>query len=155
VNLAFRVLKSDACYVGAPKYDLEEEGFVFEPWGDASFSVMLGAAYVSLDIAAENGIAYYVSGCSPKRLWISQRLSTPDSTKGQLQVTSDTAFQRGTATDYRQGWQTFFDTSTGWICMGDRNEKKDCEVVEFGTNTLAVVKNGELKAVWVKPVFAE
>ena len=153
--LTFRVLKSGTCYVGAPIYDLEEKEFSFEPWGNTSFAVMLGAAYVSLDIAAENGIAYYVSGYSPKRLWISQRLSTPDSTKGQLQITSDTAFQRGMGTYYTQGWQTFFDTSTGWICMGDRNEKKDCEVVEFGTNTLAVVKNGELKAVWVKPVFAE
>lgn len=40
--------------------------------------------------------------------------------------------------------------------MGQKgHEKKECEVVEFSTKTLAVVKNGELKAVWVKPILTE
>ena len=45
-----------------------------------------------------------------------------------------------------------YDEENGWICIGN----PQCEngvAVEFAQNTLMVLVNSDLKAIWIKPEF--
>ena len=50
-------------------------------------------------------------------------------------------------------WKTFYDPSTGWVCIGNPVADKDEIAVKFATDTIAVLSNDNLKSLWLRPVF--
>lgn len=52
--------------------------------------------------------------------------------------------------DYAK-WEIYFDKVTGWFCFGNPNIQNSG--YNFATNTIAVLSNGDLVAIYVKPIF--
>lgn len=54
---------------------------------------------------------------------------------------------------YKHGdaWPNYIDLESGWICIGDPIIKKQYESVMFATNSIVVLNNKELIALWIKP----
>ena len=49
----------------------------------------------------------------------------------------------------------FFDSSSGWFCVGDPDFKGTINV-NFIENAIATLNSqGEIKALWIKPVFRD
>lgn len=70
----------------------------------------------------------------------------------EYQLFVDEIQQKGSGIQYVDNWKTYYDEENGWICIGN----PQCEngvAVEFAQNTLAVIDNRELKAIWIKPEF--
>jgi len=50
-------------------------------------------------------------------------------------------------------WKTFYDSQKKWLCFGNVQREKDDVAIEFATNTVAVLHQRQLKALWLKPSF--
>ena len=48
-------------------------------------------------------------------------------------------------------WPTFYDPISGWLCIGQPITSQTCESVEFATNTVAVIDEASLRAIWLHP----
>lgn len=51
-------------------------------------------------------------------------------------------------------WSTFYDPISGWICIGSHSSKESA-AIEFASNTIAVVCNQMIVALWLKPEFIQ
>jgi len=107
-------------------------------------------AYTCLDTICESGEVVHVSGYSPKNSWIKKKMTFPDALRGRLFVHFDKPPMKGTGISYNRTWSTFHDAEQQCICIGDyqTNESDDC--VEFANNIIAVLRGGDLIAIWAK-----
>jgi hypothetical protein len=48
-------------------------------------------------------------------------------------------------------WPVSVNTDSGWLCIGDSTSSDADTSVEFASRSVAVVHNGELKCVWLRP----
>lgn len=140
---------------GVAVYLNTENSFYYEPWNNVDFSLLVGNSYASLDISIGTGRVCQLTGLSPRDAWIEQKLSHPKATLGCLKVSLPNECQAGMGLQYAPEWRTYFDDASGWICIGSPCCVSSDEVILFACNTIAVVSNGNLKSVWIKPVFLE
>lgn len=59
----------------------------------------------------------------------------------------------GTGMDYATHWETYFDSESGIVCIGDPTITEQTQNIEFTHHTIASITNQELVAVWIKPKF--
>lgn len=140
-------------FLGRPIYFSEQMSFMYEPWRENNYSLMLGAAYTSLDINLEDMTAVQISGCNPKRIWKKCNLTPPTAKEGVLNFVTDEELLPGSGFDYSDDWQTLYNPKNGWICLGNPYYNNLFECVKFARDTIAVVQEGKLTALWVCPVF--
>ena len=134
------------------QYIIEENSFFYDPWNDVDFSIIVGKGYNSLDLNLDSDNVLQLTGYNPRKKWISQALVIPKNKTGLLKVHISKKQQKGSGLQYVDDWKTFYDEKSGWICIGNPQCEND-PAVEFAKNTLAVIVNSELKAVWIKPMF--
>lgn len=138
---------------GQAQYLKDECSFFYEPWNDVDFSILIGYGYNSLDVKSERGRVLQVTGINPNYNWIEKELFTPISQRGILTVLFDEKHQQGTGVQYANDWQTYFCRKTGWVCIGNPDCNSESESVEFAQNSVAVIDNGQLSSIWIKPQF--
>lgn len=139
-------------YDGYAQYVIEEDSFYYDPWNDIDFSIIVGKGYNSLDINLNTVNVLQLTGFNPIKNWVPQSLVVPKSKTGFLKVYISEDQQKGSGIQYVDDWKTYYDEKSGWICIGN----PQCEnalAVEFAKNTLAVIVNSDLKAVWIRPKF--
>lgn len=149
------IVRKGSKYGFSPVYDMKEQAFFTEPNAPGDFSVMIKGGYTSLDVSLISSTVYCVSGCNPQKTWKKAKLTYPSASDGTLAVNFDFDAQRGTGVDYAVDWQTFYDKSTGVICIRGSEIPHDAENVEFTDKTVASVYDGKLAAVWIKPRFVK
>lgn len=138
---------------GEPQYLKEEHSFIYMPWNNVNFSIMIGEGYNSLDLNLDNGYILQLSGFNHNYNWIEKELVIPKFKSGYLKVLFKKNYASGTGIQYITDWHTYFDKRTGWICVGHPDCQSDWGRVEFAKNTIAVVSDGKLKSIWIKPKF--
>lgn len=107
---------------------------------------------LELNIDSESGIVYAISGFHSYMIWKKAVLIAPISRNGVLK--SFEAIESGETLRIAENVSTFVDSSSGWICIGSP-EYISCPCVRFCENGIAVLNNGQLRALWVNPVFPE
>ena len=149
------VVRKGKRYNFSPVYDTKEQAFFTEPDAPGDFSIMIKGGYTSLDVSLISSTIYCVSGCNPQKIWKKAKLTYPNASDGAIIVNFDFDVQIGTGVDYAVDWKTFYDKSTGIICIRGSEIPFDAENIEFTDNTVASVYNGNLVAVWIKPRFVK
>lgn len=139
-------------YDGYAQYSIEENSFYYEPWNDVDFSIIIGKGYSSLDLNLDTFNVLQLTGFNPRKNWVSQALAVPKSKTGILKAHISEDQQKGSGLQYVDDWETYYDEKSGWICIGNPQCKNGL-TVEFAENTLAVIVDSELKAVWIRPKF--
>jgi hypothetical protein len=116
-------------------------------------SVLVGT--LQIEIGIETGTLLYVWGYHPETAWKQARLSTPTAQPGMVSISFEEPPERGVSIGLVEvnEWPTAYDHATGWICIGDPTPGRDAEWVEFATNTVVVLAEGELRALWLKPTM--
>lgn len=143
-------------FFGESQYLNNEQSFFCDPWNDVDFSIILGNSYCGLDLKLDTLKAMQISGVNPKYNWIHQDLSAPKAPIGELLVQGDPSiFEIGMGVHYADDWKTYYSPHSGWVCIGNTVFGDDCNAVTFANNTIAVVKNTMLWAIWVKPKFVD
>ncbi len=153
--MLFDIVYENKKFNKVPIYNLVEKSFIYEPFEDSDFSLMLGASYVGLDINIKTMLAVQVSGYSPKSTWKLTSSSPPNADSGSLVLFSSEILFSGTGIDYYEfNKNVFYNKRNGWICIGDTSwDNSNACCVAFENNTIAVVKNKKLVALWIKPIF--
>ena len=147
------VIHKGTKYNFSPIYSTKEQAFFTEPDAPGDFSIMIKGGYTSLDVSLLSSTLYCVSGFNPQKTWEKANLAYPRASYGLVKVIFDFSVQRGMGIDYAIDWKTFYDKSTGVICMCGSNIPYNATNVEFTNNTVASIHNGKLVAVWLKPLF--
>lgn len=149
----FEVILYKKSFTKTPIYDYKELSFYYEPWGNCDISLMLNDSYVGIDVDVNTMAAIQISGVSPYTNWLRKNIIPPRAYPGDLIIKNITEKTHGIGYDYNDiSTKISYNKTNGWICMGI--EKKDgVDCVEFEKNTIAVVDNGKLIAIWIKPVF--
>lgn len=141
---------SDMGFKGQLLYIKDEYSLLYEPFcPNVGVSIMCGA-YTSLDTICETGVITHISGYNSKRSWIQKELKVPMSQKGQLKVCFDESPMKGTGIDCDRSWNTFYDSQTNWLCIGDINTVDGNDCIEFASNIIAVLRDKQLIAIWAQ-----
>ena len=86
------------------------------------------------------------------REWKKSNIEVPLYIRGQLSVIIDFNPMPGcgyAVNNNKQRWPVWVNVKSGWICIGDPSIRK--YAVEFIDNCIAVIKEYELVALWLKP----
>ncbi|MCO5386044.1 MAG: hypothetical protein NHB14_10040 [Desulfosporosinus sp.] len=136
---------------GSVVYSKEENSFDFIPSRNADIIMLLGYLHVGID--SETMSVQQVWGLSPFESWNKKALIIPAFSVGELLLDGD--LQPGMT--YRiagsETWTTNFDSKSGWFCVGDCETIRTDNVIEFANNSVAVISDGLLKALWLRPAI--
>jgi hypothetical protein len=149
----FRIVYTENIFRSEILYDDNEYSLRPEPWISSDITFVVGQ-YIQLGISSYNMVVRLFSGLSPFNSWAKKRLNTPVFEKGililQANVESSTAIQL----EDTENWESKFDITTGWLCIGNDAFDPDDKAVQFLINAAVVVDKGfHLKSLWCKPIF--
>ena len=131
-------------------YISNEYAFTTKPFcSNIDVGILFGAS-TELGIISETKEVSGFSGYSPKSGWKEKELDMPSSRKCRLLVDFKTMPIKGVCLGYNPYCETFFDKKTQIICVGDYNLKATDDYVEFASDMVAVLREGDLVALWTK-----
>ena len=144
-------------------YNLSENGMDTYPEKNSEITLLctyIQTGFVSGDSDDTNYVnnmcANQIFGLAPYQSWKAIKLNIPKVThKCALRLLD--VFDWGTKRlDNRDDeWEMFFDSSSGWFCVGDPDFKGTINV-NFIENAIATLNSqGEIIALWIKPVFRD
>lgn len=151
--MRFIVTYENIVFNGEAQYLKDEYSFFYDPWNDVNFSILIENGYNSLDVKLKNGRVLQVTGINPNYNWIEKELVAPVFQQGILTVLFDEKCQEGTGIQYASDWKTYFNYKTGWVCIGNPECNTESKSVEFAKNSVAVIDNGQLSSIWIRPQF--
>lgn len=142
------------CVDGHVFYNSEEKGFDTLP--DVKSDITLLVAYVQIGFDSDDMCSNQIFGLSPAYSWKKQKLSAPtDAVKCALKLEED--FDYGTwRLDRGNEWDYYYDSDTGWFCVGNPEIAVSSTKINFIDNAIAVLDSqGELQSLWIKPVITD
>lgn len=151
--LEFAIDYVEICFKGQAQYIKQESSFLYHPWNDVNFAIIIGNGYNSLDVNLQNNLVMQVTGLNPSYNWIKKDIIAPFSRPGILKAFFHDTYCPGTGIQYATDWKTYFNEKTGWVCIGNPNHINKWASVEFAANTIAVIANGQIESIWIKPIF--
>ena len=151
--IRFTVAYENIVFKGQAQYLKDEYSFFYNPWSNVNFSILIEKGYNSLDIELETGRVLQVTGVNPNYNWIEKELVNPVFQRGILTVSFDEKHSEGTGIQYANDWQTYFNYKTGWVCIGNPDCNTESKCVEFAKDSVAVIDNGQLSSIWIRPQF--
>ncbi len=101
----------------------------------------------------ENGQILYVWGYCPYQTW-RRTDSVPSSfIQGILLVHLETEIIPGVSNRLTEpgAWPIFVNPDIGWVCVGELDSSPTARSVEFALNSVAVIEDGLLRALWLHP----
>ncbi len=147
----FEAKISEKMINGELMYIEKENLFDFVPVLNNDIILLLG--YIHIGVDSNTMKLQQIWGLSSKFSWVEKRLGIPNSKKGEVIVNEDIdpGLTKRIANSFEYG--VSYDKVSGWICIGDYNVLHEDISVEFAKNTVAVIADGVLKALWLKPKF--
>lgn len=139
-------------FTGNLLYDKQDSSFIYESDLSANFSIMVGGAYLGLDIDLASMKVQAISGYSPMHIWVKSDLVVPTKVeKRELYVKTGKQWHVGEGTSYAE-WAIYFDSVSKWVCLGEK-ERNNYLFIEFAHNCFAGLLQGQIKAIYLKPQF--
>ena len=149
--IEFRIVADDEINKGEVIYLNEESSFDFAPSSNSDIIILF--AYLNLGIDSNTMVAQQVWGFSPKESWKQKSINVPNYIKGKIKLVGEYEPGLSWRIDKDRMWQSYFDSTTGWYCIGEYDLEEEYKCIEFSTNTIAVIKNGLLQAILLKPTM--
>ncbi len=132
-------------------YRPEEYSFDFETDTPSSgTSLLVNDLHLEVD---EDQRILYVWGVCPYYRWQHTDRNPPSSEPGILVAILNGQMIPGVSHRLTKPseWPILVNPESGWICIGDPDVREPFESVEFATNSIAVLKEGMLRAIWLLP----
>lgn len=149
--MEFIVEYTDKIHIGDPIYINKEESFSYDPWLKCDFSIMIGKGYNSLNVDLTSGVVVHMSGLNSNFIWKLGIVQPPNARNGLLKIKITDSMIPGIGITYADDWNTVYDRQSGWIQIGDCCQIRETQFVTFAHETIAAIKRGKLKAIWIKP----
>jgi hypothetical protein len=160
ITLRFEVLSSPSPVSGHPRYVSEDYAFSFqmdlgelEERQGKQRTTSFVVDTLQLEVAVDTSLCLYIWGYSPMEKWERTSLTPPIAQRGLLRATHDKPLVPAVSIglEHMMPATAWFDPDTGWFCMGNKVVAAGVEAVEFATGCIAVVADGRLSSLWVRP----
>lgn len=150
--MKFEIIYSDTVPDGRLIYVPDEYSFDFivENRPNAEHTIQLNTLQLAVD---GDGRVHYPWGYCPLIRYEVTEHVPPSSRGGTLSVECVDDFVPGIAVALHNdsGWPVAINRQEGWVCLGDSSVPKLWEAVEFANSTVAVLSDGKLIALWLRP----
>ena len=130
-------------------YNVEKSSLGFP---DPNFSMIsIGIGFAGLEVDPTSKTVINVKGLLPRSIWLKKKLKTPNSQKGILKInTIGVELRNKTYIQVNKQEDTYYDSKTGWICIGERKTYSFDECVEFLDNAIIVLRDQKIVSLWLK-----
>lgn len=116
--------------------------------------INLTIAYLILGLDSEDMLVKSLWGFCPKESWKEMPLEIPLANKGALRLVGEIEVGFVWRVDKNSRWQSFFDTISGWYCIGKPMIEKNERAVKIMKNVVIVIdETGILDSIWIHPIF--
>lgn len=158
-TLRFEILTSPSPVNGSLRYVSEDYAFNFRmDVGEEGRQGKQGATSfvvdtLQLEVAVDTSLCLYIWGYCPMGRWGRSSLSPPIAQRGSLRAIHDKPLVPAVSIglEYMVSANAWFDPDSGWFCMGIKEVASDAQAVEFAAGCVAVVADGRLSSLWVRP----
>lgn len=148
-KLNFKVSYDDNITVKDFSYNDAKYSFGTEK--ENAIIVTVGVSFAGLEFRGWDKKFVGLCGVMPKSIWIPKKLKAPLSKKGQINIeASGFVLSEKTIVQAMKNQDTFYDKKSGWLVVGERKGTILDENVEIINNVIAVIRNEELVALWIK-----
>lgn len=158
--LHFEILSSPSYVCGRPRYVSEDYAFSFqmnpgeqERWQGKQGTTSFVVDTVQLEVAIDTSLCLYIWGYCPMGRWERTSLSPPGARRGSLRASHDKPLVPAVSIglEHMIATTAWFDPDSGWFCMGNKEIASEVQAVEFATGCVAVIADGRLSSLWVRP----
>jgi hypothetical protein len=148
---------------GILEYDADEYSFRFkaaspvdlsERAGDGGLtSLSIGTLQIEVGVATRTAI--YVWGLHPRTGWQTDVIPPPRPVPGLVRVASPDRLLPGVSLDVGEvpGWSTRYDQDNGWVRVAAEADNFEEEQILIASDTVLGLRSGELRSLWLRPVF--
>lgn len=137
-------------------FDKTEETFYMYKDVETNFSVMLGCAYLGMDINLIDMQVYGVSGLCPTNMWVKKELKMPQNViSGRVKINEDKELKAGMGIYIVEKTPIYFDEKNNWICIGKHNSLEYTDSIKFVDNAFICLNGNEFKALWINIINNE
>lgn len=140
---------SDEIFEGVVVYNKRENSFDFISDKHGDISLLIN--YLQLTIDSRTHQLVSIWGLHPYHSWIIETLDVPQIKKGIVEIENNYVSGISYREEYMNEWKTFYDNTSGWVCIGDKDMCDLC--IMFANNIGVVVKDNHIKSLWIKPKF--
>ena len=128
----------------------EEQSFDIEHHSGQGFTSIL-INYINIEVTEEGHLSY-VWGVCPLENAIETTKKPENIVQKGLVFKPHKELVPGISIKINEDdfWQPFINHNDGWVCIGNPDSKG--EMIEFVNNCIAVLKAGQLKSLWLKPI---
>jgi hypothetical protein len=136
---------------GVLVYRPQDLAFSVEPRPKSADSSLV-VNTIELMVNRSNNQLVFVEGYCPYQGWKHKSLEPPVSQEGVLRI-SGVELKRGVAEPINSPgtyWEVHVDIATGWVCVGSEHTS-GMTAIEFARGCIAVLKEGNLVALWLHP----
>lgn len=132
-----------------PKFNIESRCFETEVSGDVQMHFGVTCCGLAIDYETKNLLGVY--GMAPCSVWLKRKLKVPTSTKATIRADFDSyKANKQTIFKYLRNSDTFYDSKSGWLCIGDRKLNSLTTTYEIAPDTLVSIYDNDIIAMWVK-----
>ncbi|MEK7528602.1 MAG: hypothetical protein AAB592_02465 [Patescibacteria group bacterium] len=133
----------------------EEYSFDFEPRASGGGqSIAINDLQLEFDLETFQ-ILYIYGLCTYCLYWKQSILYPPPASHGKFfaEFMTNKEILPGMSYGYTEPaeWPVYVDFDSGWVCIGQPEVAQKIQAVEFATNSIAVLDNGKLIAIWLRP----
>ena len=150
--MRFKSELSQPICTGDLTYIPDDYSFQFRPLNceDAITSIVVNDLQLQVNA---NGRVLWAVGLCPHTSWLDASLAPPPAYPGLLIAMVQEELVPGVSLRLTSpgGWPMYADPRSGWVSLGDPERSEGEETVEFATSSLAVLRSGELAAIWLHP----
>ncbi|MBC8536832.1 hypothetical protein [Feifania hominis] len=130
-------------------YNKDEKGMDTSP--EVHSDITLQIAYIQIGFQTTDMCANQVYGLSPSTSWIRKKLEAPvDVKECALKLEEDYDYGTWQLDDSASPWKSYYDSDTGWFCVGDSRPYGGWLNIKFLDNAIACLnREHELQALWI------
>ena len=131
-------------------YSNQEQCFDMDRSLHTDFTLMLGCAYVGLDVSLSSMEVVNISGFCPTDTWIKKTLHAPIPTRlGTIKIVSRLDLCNGTGTYLFDDADVYFDENSGWCYIDGKMKLSPEQNVQFCENVLFSLCGNFLVGIWI------
>lgn len=135
-------------------YIEKEQSFCSKPFLTSDFTLMLGCAYLGLDVSLSSMEILNVSGLCPQHLWIPKKLALPRVVvAGSVILETSDDWMNGTGIDLFEKAPIYYDRKTNWCCVSNNLDEPPDQNIEFSKGCILSFASGKFIALWLNPTY--
>ena len=129
-------------------YNTEKSSLGFPDHDFAMISIGIGFAGIEIDPDTNEIIT--LKGLLPRSIWLKKNLKTPTATKAKVTInTKGVEIRNKTYIQINKQSDTYYNTKTGWICIGEPKVYPIDDCVEFLNDAYLVLRDNKIISLWV------